>query len=137
VKVVFDTNVVASASFWRGKPFDCLAAWARGRCRAFVSPQLLAEYCETIEELAGRYPKNTRVAWVESLTASADLVFPTERARGVTPDPDDEMLLECALTAEAEFIVSGDKRHLLALREFRGTSIISWPTFLNLKGVAS
>jgi hypothetical protein len=26
VKVVFDTNVVVSASFWRGKPFDCLAA---------------------------------------------------------------------------------------------------------------
>ena len=44
MKVVFDTNVVVSASFWRGKPFDCLAAWARGRCQAFVSPQLLAEY---------------------------------------------------------------------------------------------
>ena len=51
MKVVFDTNVVASASFWRGKPFDCLAAWARGRCRAFVSPQFLAEYGDTIEEL--------------------------------------------------------------------------------------
>ena len=47
----FDTNVVASVSFWRGKPFDCLAAWAQGRCRAFVSPQFLAEYGDTIEEL--------------------------------------------------------------------------------------
>ena len=132
MKVVFDTNVVASASFWRGKPFDCLAAWARGHCQAFVSPQLLAEYCETIEELAARYPGRQRVAWVESLTASADLVFPTERARGATPDPDDEMLLECALAAEAEFIVSGDKRHLLGLREFRGTRIVSCAAFLDL-----
>ena len=132
MKAVFDTNVVVSASFWRGKPFDCLTAWARGRCRAFVSPQLLAEYCDTIEELAAHYPEKQRVAWVESLTASADLVFPMERARGATPDPDDEMLLECALTAEAEFIVSGDKRHLLALREFRGISIVSCATFLNL-----
>ena len=30
MKVVFDTNVVASATFWRGAPFDCLAAWAQG-----------------------------------------------------------------------------------------------------------
>jgi putative PIN family toxin of toxin-antitoxin system len=132
VKVVFDTNVVASASFWRGKPFDCLAAWAQGECLAFVSPQLLSEYVDTIEELAARYPGKKRVSWVESLTASADLVFPTERASGATHDPDDEMLLECALAAEADFIVSGDKRHLLALREFRGTRIVSCAAFLSL-----
>ena len=90
--------MVASASFWRGKPFDCLAAWARGHGQAFVSPQLLAEYGDTIEELAARYPGKPRVAWVESLTASAELVFPTERARGATPDPGDEMLLERGLT---------------------------------------
>jgi uncharacterized protein len=132
VKVVFDTNVVVSASFWRGKPFDCLAAWARGHCRAFVSPQLLAEYGETIEELAARYSGKPRVAWVESLTSSADLVFPAERARGATPDPEDAMVLECALAAEAAFIVSGDRRHLLALREFRGTRIVSCAAFLDL-----
>ena len=132
MKVVFDTNVVASASFWRGKPFDCLAAWAWGHCQAFVSPQFLAEYCDTIEELVARYPGKQRVAWVESLTASADLVFPTERASCATHDPDDEMFLECALAAEAEFIVSGDRHHLLALREFRGTRIVSCVAFLNL-----
>jgi predicted nucleic acid-binding protein len=41
MKVVFDTNVVASASFWRGTPFDCLAAWAqvsRDERRHRVSP---------------------------------------------------------------------------------------------------
>jgi uncharacterized protein len=132
VKVVFDTNVAASASFWRGKPFDCLAAWARGECQAFVSPQILAEYGETIEAMETRYPGRHRVGWVESLTASADLVFPTERARGACPDPDDEMFLECALAAEAEFIVSGDQRHLLALREFHGIRVLSCAAFLKL-----
>ena len=124
--------MVASATFWRGKPFDCLPAWALGECQAFVSPQVLAEYWDTIEELATRYPGGQRVAWVESLTASAGLVLPTDRARGACPDPDDEMFLECALAAEAEFIVSGDKRHLLALREFRETRIVSCAAFLNL-----
>ena len=130
MKVVFDTNVVASASFWRGAPFDCLAAWAQGRCVAVVSSNLLAEYHETVEELSLDYPDRKRVEWVEALTESAELVFPTDRATGATPDPDDEMILECALAAEADFIVSGDKKHLLALRQFRDIPIVNSAEFL-------
>ena len=125
MKVVFDTNVVASASFWRGAPFDCLTAWAQGRCQAVVSAALLAEYHETIEELRLDYPSRKCVEWVDALTESAELVFPVERASGATPDPGDEMVLECALAAEAGCIVSGDKKHLLALRQFQSIPIIS------------
>ena len=130
MKVVFDTNVVASASFWRGAPFDCLAAWAQGRCMAVVSSSLLAESHETVDELHLDYPSRKCVEWVAALTESAELVFPAERASGVTPDPDDEMILECALAAEADFIVSGDKKHLLALRQFQGIPIVSPAEFL-------
>lgn len=130
MKVVFDTNVVASASFWRGAPFDCLAAWAQGRCEVFVSPALLAEYHEIIEELTLEYPARTVVEWANALTESATLVFPMEQVKGVTIDPDDEMILECALAAEADYIVSGDKKHLLSLKEFRGIPIVSPADFL-------
>lgn len=132
MKVVFDTNIVASASFWRGKPFDCLSAWARGEISVYVSPQLLSEYFDTVEELSARYPQKPRVEWIENLTASADLVFPSDRARGETPDPFDEMILECALAADADYIVSGDKKHLLPLREFRGIKILTADGFLKL-----
>lgn len=130
MKVVFDTNVVASASFWRGAPFNCLAAWAQGRCEVIVSPALLSEYHEIIEELRLDYPDRGPVEWVNALTDAATLVFPTDRATGATAEPDDEMILECALAAEADFIVSGDKKHLLALRKFRGIPIISPADFL-------
>ena len=113
-----------------GHPFDCLAAWAQGRCQAIVSPALLAEYHETLEELRLDYPKIKPVGWVEVLTESAELVFPTDRAPGATPDPADEMVLECALAGEADAIVSGDKKHLLPLREFNGIQIVSPADFL-------
>lgn len=132
MKVVFDTNIVASASFWRGKPFECLSAWARGECVAVVSPQVLSEYFETIEELQTRYPQRLRVAWVETLTESADLVFPLDRAQGQVKDPDDEIFLECALAGSVSLIVSGDKQHLLPLKEWRGIKIISADSFLAL-----
>ena len=132
MRAVFDTNVVASASFWRGKPFDCLTAWAQGRCEAAVSPAVLAEYQETIEELRLDYPDRKPVEWADALAESAELVFPTDRAKGGTPDPDDEIILECALAAEADCIVTGDKRHLQALKEFRGIRIVSPAEFLRL-----
>jgi putative PIN family toxin of toxin-antitoxin system len=130
VKVVFDTNVVVSASFWRGAPLDCLRAWAQERFEAVVSPALLAEYHEVVEELRAELPNRPCVAWVEALTDAATLVFPMERATGATPDPNDEMVLECALAAGADVIVSGDKKHLLSLREFRGILIVSPTDFL-------
>ena len=132
MKAVVDTNVVASATFWRGAPFHCLAAWAQGRFEIIVSPSLLAEYQETIEELHHAYPNHPTVAWTEALTDNATLVFPMERASGATPDPGDEMILECALAAEVDVIVSGDKKHLLALRRFRGIPILSPADFLRL-----
>ena len=137
MKVVFDTNVVASATFWRGAPFDCLVAWSQGRCEAIVSPSLLAEYHETIDELRKEYPDHPSVAWTEALTDAATLIFPTERARGATPDPNDEMILECAVAAEADAIVSGDKKHLLPLRKFRGICILSPADFLRTLPAAS
>ena len=68
---MFDTNVVVSAAFWQGAPFRCLAAWAEGRCEAIISPQILAEYHETMEELRGVYPGITPVEWVAALGDAA------------------------------------------------------------------
>ena len=130
MKVVFDTNVVASAGFWRGAPFDCLSRWANGKCEANVSPELIAEYHETIEELRREYPKRSCVEWVAALSEAATLVFPVERAEGATPDPGDEMILECALAADAQLIVTGDKKHLLPLRRFKEVEIVNPVEFL-------
>jgi predicted nucleic acid-binding protein len=45
-----------------------------------------------------------------------ELVIPRNKGNAVFDDPDDNRILECALSASAMFVVSGD-RHLLRLRE--------------------
>jgi putative PIN family toxin of toxin-antitoxin system len=130
MRIVFDTNAVVSACFWRGAPFECLKRWGQGRLLAAMSPPLLAEYEETFEELLLDYGDRLHVNWIELLRGSAEMVFPVERASGATPDPFDEMVLECALSAKADAIVSGDKKHLLVLEEFRGIPIRSPGDFL-------
>jgi putative PIN family toxin of toxin-antitoxin system len=134
MKVVLDTNVVISACFWRGAPHDCLIAWAKGHYEAVISPPLLAEYEEVLEEMCRRYPKRQPVDWVSVLGESAELVFPVETIRGASADPFDDMVLECALGAEADYLVSGDKKHLLPLGEFRGIPIIPPGEFIRRLG---
>ena len=131
MRVVFDTNVVVSACFWRGAPFDCLAGWAKARYQTVISPPLLAEYEEVYEELLHRYADRKPVDWVTALGTSAELVFPVERIAGATADPFDDMVLECAVAAEADFLVSGDKRHLLPLGRFREIPILPPADFLS------
>jgi uncharacterized protein len=49
-------------------------------------------------------------------------------------DPDDNMVLECALVGHAQYIVSGDK-DLLELKEFRGIRIVRAAEFLKLLAI--
>ena len=127
---MFDTNVVVSASFWQGAPFHCLSAWAEGHCEAVISPQILAEYHENMDELRGDYPGITPVEWVAALGDAAELIFPMHRASGATADPDDEKILEAALSGEVDCIVSGDKKHLLALKMYEDIPILGPAEFL-------
>lgn len=58
------------------------------------------------------------------------MVTPTERINAIDADPSDDRIVECAVAADAEVIVSGD-RHLLALRSFRGIPIQRVGEFLD------
>ncbi len=95
---------------------------------------LLAEYHETIEELRLEYLSQPSVAWADALAESATFVFPSDRATGATPDPDDEVILECTLAGEVDMIVTGDKKHLLPLRRYRDVAIVSPTDFLRRVG---
>lgn len=50
---------------------------------------------------------------------------PTARPEAVSGDPDDDLILACAVAAGVEVMVSGDRRHLLPLGEHRGVRIIT------------
>jgi hypothetical protein len=52
--------------------------------------------------------------------------------RVVSADPDDDTILECALVTPATHVVTGDRRHLLPLRGFRGIQIVTPREFLAL-----
>ena len=137
MRVVLDTNVLVSAFLApTGPPAQIFQQWEDGAFDLIVSEALLAEYQRVLgyPHLASHHgltPREINEA-VEAIREFALVVEPREALNVITADPSDNRVLECALVGEAEYIVSGDARHLLPLQEFRGVVILSPTAFLTV-----
>ena len=132
--VVLDTNIVASATYWRGKPAHCLEAWVHGKYDLAISHPILTEYEEVVAHLAVRYPTKLPTDWLTGIRQAGHLYVPAPLAAS-TADPDDEMLIECAVAAHANYLVTGDKAHLLTLKQAGDVQIVAASDFLRLLGL--
>jgi len=121
-RIVVDTNVLVS-SFFGGKPREVMELWRDGQFVLCLSDEIVAEYLEVLARFGHAKQEAQEFLAMVSEGERVAFVTPRERIRAVLADPEDNRFLECAVTAEAEMIVSGD-RHLLGLGEFRGIPIV-------------
>ncbi len=138
VRAVVDTNVVVSGILSPGGTPAAVLRMAGVRFQLVWTPAILAECLRvlTYERVArllrrhGRQEYARRV--VAALAAGAHLVAPDmlPRLRAVEADPDDDLFLATALAGGAQVVVSGDRRHLLPLKEYAGVRILDSRTFL-------
>lgn len=132
MRVVLDTNVLISALAFPGsKPDQILSRIRRGEIDLFISSFILSELDRVLREKF-RLTKKEAQDRVNAVSNIAHLVEPTERIQVVTAKDDDNRILECAIEAQADFLVTGDKEHLLPLGSLRDTRIISPSEFVNL-----
>lgn len=128
MRVVADTSVVVSGLLWRGAPHQVLVAARTGAIDLFTSAALLAELEDVLQR--PKFARRLRQASVEprelvlGYAALSAIVRPTAIPVVVGADPDDDHVLACASTAQAEAIVSGDS-HLLDLQEYRNIPILT------------
>jgi putative PIN family toxin of toxin-antitoxin system len=134
LRVVLDTNVYVSGTILsRGTPFEILEAWRRQAYILVTSETIIAEIERVLRypRIRDRYTVSERdiERLVESLRADA-LVVPGDcKVSGVSPDPDDDKFLACALEAQADCIVTGDL-DLLGLGQYQGTDVLKPHEFL-------
>lgn len=132
MRIVLDTNVLISALAFPGsKPDQVLDSVRRGQVDLFISPFILSELERVLREKF-RFGKRETRARVNAIRSIAHLVQPIERVTAITANDDDNRILECALAAEAEFLVTGDREHLLPLETYREVKIVSPAHFLAL-----
>ena len=128
MKVVFDTNVFVSAlTLPDGRGDQALRKIAEGEDSLALSKQILDEL---LSVLARKFARNreelARVAVF--LSNLGEIVEPAESLTVLADEPDNR-IVECALAANAQLIVTGD-RAMLALGEYQGIRIVSLSDYL-------
>ena len=128
-KVVLDTNVLISAILFGGKPRQILEKAIRGEIRLCLSEPILEELKGVLQRSKFDYPPEMIQFILTELTGIADFVYPSETINVVLEDPKDNRMLECAVEAKANYVISGDF-HLLKLSRYLNIEVLNAAAFL-------
>ena len=133
MRVVLDTKVIVSALSFPGNERMVLELALRGRFEFYLSWFIM-------EEVAGVLTR--KFDWDEDRTAQA--IRAIENAATVIDSPPwpevigsghtANQVLQCAVAASADYLVIGNRRHLLPIGEHQGSRIINAPRFLSALG---
>lgn len=125
-RALCDTNVLVSAFIAGGPPSRAIEASIDGRIELVLADPVIDELERVLTLKLGFEPE--RVLDITALLmdiAVTRVYAPTQPVDAVTGDPDDDVVLACSVSAGVQIIVSGDRRHMLPIREHRGMRIIS------------
>jgi putative PIN family toxin of toxin-antitoxin system len=125
-RVLCDTNVLVSAFIAGGPPSRVIEAVLDGRIELVLAGPVLEELNRVLRLKLGFQPE--RISELEALLAELAVTRVEAAATAtaaVTGDPDDDVVLACAVEADAQILVSGDRKHLLPVGEYRGVRIIT------------
>jgi putative PIN family toxin of toxin-antitoxin system len=129
VNIVCDTNVLVSGFLFGGHAREILRLASRGVIINFISPGILREVEDVLRRPKfGLHPEQV----LEIITLFKDtfeIVTPSIRVRAISSDPKDNHVIEAALAARAEYIISGD-RHLLELTKWEDIHLVSAAQFV-------
>jgi putative PIN family toxin of toxin-antitoxin system len=137
--IVPDVNVLVSGTSIATRPptppRQVMQAWQHNQIGIATSEPILADLTRVLD-----YPKvikytrmtpEERKSYIKLLRVGAKVTPGTTEVK-VSPDPDDDKLFGCALEAHADYIISGDKKHVLSVGVYQGIQTISPEEFLNV-----
>ena len=130
LRLVIDTNILISAAIKpAGLQRTVLLLAITRPARFYVSRPILEEYSEVLGRRELRIRKGLRQQLLQLIKNHSYTVVPTRRL-DVTSDPDDNMFLECADAARADYLVTGNQKHFP--RFWKKTKIITTREFISL-----
>ncbi len=121
MKVVLDTNIFVSGIHWRGPSFRVLEAWAQDKFELISSLEIIEEIVATLMNFKKPMSPEDILFWKDVILQKGIIVLPTKKVDIIKNDPDDNKFLEAAKEAQADYLISRDKKHVLVLKKFENT----------------
>jgi uncharacterized protein len=130
LRLVIDTNVVVSAALKPdGLQRTVLLLATTKPARWYVSYPIMEEYSKVLARPELKIRKSLRLQFIQLIKNHTYSVTPS-RLPQLTTDPDDNIFLECADAARADYLVTGNQRHFP--RFWKKTKIIHSREFLDI-----
>ncbi|MCG2722046.1 MAG: putative toxin-antitoxin system toxin component, PIN family [Thermodesulfovibrionales bacterium] len=132
MKVVLDTNVfVASFLNPAGTPRKIIDLWKDGRIVLCLCAEIIEEYIDVLSRFGLESEKELEeLLEVFRKKVHIHFVAIDRQLKLVTADPEDDKFVECAMSAQATVVVSGDK-HLLDLKRYKSIRMLSPSQFIS------
>jgi uncharacterized protein len=130
LRLVLDTNIIVSTALKPdGLQRTVLLLAMMHPARLYVSASILSEYRIVLSRPGLKIRRGLRQQFLQRIENSSRLVSPARQIR-VTSDPDDNVFLECADEARADYLVTGNQRHFP--RFWKQTKIVTSREFMTL-----
>jgi putative PIN family toxin of toxin-antitoxin system len=130
LRLVLDTNVLVSAALKpEGLQRTVLLLTITRPARLYVSQPILDEYAEVLPRRELRIRRGLRLQFLQLIENRSYAVVPRRRIE-VASDPDDNMFIECADAARADYLITGNQRHFP--RFWKATKVISPREFIEI-----
>jgi uncharacterized protein len=130
VRLVIDTNVVASAAIKPDGLQRTVVLLALTRpARWYISDTILSEFSPVLARPELKIRRGPRQQLVQLIKNRAHFVAPS-RLPVVTTDPTDNIFVDCADAARADYLITGNQGHFP--RFWKSTKIITSREFLNI-----
>ncbi len=132
MRIVADTNIlVSAAAFPRGVTARVMLLATDGRVRLFVSPFILSELADVLGRPKIGFSPDQIHAALEAVKGVATIVHPKIKVDIIARENSDNRILECALAAEADVLVTGNMKDVRPLGKFRSIEILTPREFLD------
>jgi putative PIN family toxin of toxin-antitoxin system len=129
---VLDTNVLVSGVVSRGGiPGQILHAWQEQEFALAVSQTILTEVARTLQDpyFRQRLTEQNRAEVLRLLLEQGILTELTVQVEGIATHPEDDLILATAVSAQADYLVTGDRK-LQGIGSYGRVTIISPRAFL-------
>ena len=133
-RIVLDTNTLISAIGWKdGNPRQIFDECMYDKYELVESLDLIKEFLEVIQRPKFNFiSDDDKQEFLMNLMSICEVVEPKKKLEVIREDPDDNMVLECAVEGRADYIISGDD-HLQKLGEYAGIKIVSPKRFVDVQ----
>lgn len=133
MRVVIDANVLISFLLTRSPTISqILESWKNKKFTLLVTSEILLEIQQVLERFVGGklISSQDAAALFKRLEQDSEIITTLSRVT-ISQDKKDNRYLACAKDGQAEYLVTGDRKHLLSIKKFGITEIISPREFLN------